>query len=853
MVKKAFLGFYLLILAPVFSFGAPPAIGISQFSGLDNQDPPNALQPGQSQDLLNVRIQPGGHSVSKRDGYALFQTVNAVSNTSIHGGYHFQQSSGTDVQLWGSDAGLYASINDGAFTLVSGGHTVGATWQCTDNLGIAYCFNSSGLENGVQTQGTGATTAYLVTVPSATIVTSTPLQLVIAGVPGNPSSISFSANNNFLNFVNGPLPTDPYTEIINAPGSRITHMGYYFGNLYWWKDQSFGYISGSASQGTVGITIISNQVGTLDNSSAFWNPTTYDQGNKFNSGTQTTTSGNPYFNEMSSLGGIFFRGQDGHIYQYDGYTLTRLSRIISPLIAASNRKKSGSWVQTSNADFGNGSTVNTDTSTFPGAIELENYQETFANTSPYTQYGTVGTGPFALQAVWQAVIGPQFNASINTMGFGNTAEIRFTNPKTVINSNWAIHLSFELPVPTVNTAVAVGWVNDAGDGYGIQRISGPSFNLISAGEYHAGSVINSLVTATTSTVTDATTFHTLDLTYSATGYAQMYLDGVLMGNFTASSFSGLDRLALLCNSPGTSGSFCYANSLAFSASTGTYVSAVHNAPNLTVWGNFLATDFQNGGSSIDYFTRSSTNSFTVNSSTPAWIPQTNNSIVAASTGTYFQMKSSFTVTSPLETPTLYDFAFNWTEGTVSEKAYMAYFNDAIWFSVSSGSSTSTNNTIFYLDLLNNTWLRDNIASNGFVIENNALYIGDPLSANVYKFGGVPADNGEDIHSYWKSMDFSGQDPTVQNTFDQADFAFAQASTTVNFVYAIDQTTSPVTNPLSLYSPNHSIVKRGFSLAPGKIGTYYNFKIEDNSSQAPWTLMGQKTTYTPLPWRPQTSL
>jgi hypothetical protein len=173
--------------------------------------------------------------------------------------------------------------------------------------------------------------------------------------------------------------------------------------------------------------------------------------------------------------------------------------------------------------------------------------------------------------------------------------------------------------------------------------------------------------------------------------------------------------------------------------------------------------------------------------------------------------------------------------------------------VSSGSSTSTNNTIFYLDLLNNTWLKDNIPANGFLVENNSLYLGDPLSASVYKFGGVTTDKGGAIQSYWKSMDFTGQDPTVQNDWDSADFAFKQSSSTVTFSYTTDQSTSLARTPLIyLYSPTHSIIKRGFALDHGTIGTYFNWQIGDNSSNSPWVLLGQRTSYTPLPWRPQIS-
>lgn len=958
-VKKAFLGLWLLILGPSSCFAA--SIGVNQFSGLDSQDPPNALQPSQSQDLLNVRLQPGGRSVFKRDGYGLFQMLNAVSTATVHGGYHFQQAGGSDVQLWGSDNGLFASVNDTAFVRVATA-TVGVTWQCTDNLGFAYCVTSSGVDTPVKTDGTLANTTYQGSIPSGTMIASTPLQLVVAGVPASPSTIYVSANNNFTNFTVGPLPTDSYTEIINSPGSRLTHLGYYFGNIYWWKDQSLGYMSGSAAAANVGITIISNQIGTLDNSSAFWNPTTYDAGNKFNSGAQTVSSGNPYFNEMASLGGVFFRGQDGHFYQYDGYSLSRLSRIITPNITGSNRRKANSWTQTSQSNFNTGISSQIfalSTSISPGDIVLSTNQ--FVDTSwslgTLIQLDTTTMAPSVILSSFSTTSSPanQSNQSNITLGvcysyIGNLAQAFTTdgNAQQIISGGFrgigggsspgcastyriktnnsgtpgtdvvtAAVAAFPVSdgpntvnfTPTTLTPNTTYWlwmdqcgsVNSYNDvdysnpnsythpnygpgnaavcnGFGYADIFQINVQGVQSFQYFStGSVTSRLfdITLTSNTFYGGATYYAY-LQTNETDNNQSISYGYQTSTGTSGSgpYVWTSSITISTNTsfgPLTSRYYRYVAQLNSSnpsltpvlstvttnlkISTGTYYSAVDNAPNLSTWGSFTASDLNTGISSITYYTRASTNSFTVLSSTPAWVGQTKNAMVTASTGTYMQMRGDFYLSAATETPTLNDFTFNWFEGTASDKAYINYFQDAILFAVSSGSTTATNNALFYLDLLNNTWLRDDIASNGLVIENNALYIGSPLTAKIYKFGGVTTDNSLPIHSYWKSMDFTGQDPTVQNSWDQADFAFGEASNTVTFTYTVDQSTGTFLKqvPLSLYSPVHSIVKRGFALANGEIGTYYNFKIEDNSSLPPWTLMGQRTSYSPLPWRPQLSL
>lgn len=861
--------FALSLLLSIPCFATTQNIVVNQFSGLDTQDPPSALQPNQSQDLLNVRLQPGGRSVYKRDGYGLFQTLNLVSTATIHGGYHFQQVSGSDVQLWGSDAGLYSIVSDGTPVLVATA-TTNSTWQCTDNLGFAYCVTNTGIDTPVKTDGTKVNTTYVGTIPAGTIVASTPLQLVVAGVSGNASSVYVSSNNAFANFGQGPLPTDPYIEIINAPGSRITHLAYYFGNIYWWKDQSFGYISGSASQGTVGITIISNQIGTLDDSSAFWNPTNYDTGNHFGTQAQAgspVSSGNPYFNELAQLGGIFFRGQDNHIYQYDGYNLTRLSRMITPNITASSTQKANFWTQTSASDFGNGSGFKTftDTTTIPGSVIPIGIVDNFSNNQNWTT--TAGSSSFSINSV---ILSTKAVTDL-TLPYGE-AQIKFSTVTTGNYPSWFesstvqfLECTHSLGRPCTFDNATMGLHTSTDDGYEANLDAGFngsilawSFSICRESKISDGKMCkNTLVQRFSSLPIDIST-HTLGLGYkSSSGLLTLYFDGVSTLTVTNTAISSetipfLNYETERSTSAAEDNQSCVFSNFNITSSTGTYYSSVNNAPNLNIWGTYVANDFTNGNSSITFSVRGSSNSFSVLSSTPSWIIQPNNATVNLSTNTFFQSKIDFYASASTETPTLNDFTFNWFEGQASDKSYISYFQDAIWFSVSSGSGTATNNTIFYLDLLNSSFLKDNIPANGFAVENNTLFIGDPLSSKVYRFGGVTSDNNSSIQSYWKSMDFTGTDPTVQNEFIQSDFSFLESSNTVTYTFDIDQSTNTTVFNIPTYSSKSSIIKRGFLLPVGKIGTYYNFSVGDNSSLPKWTFIGHRVEYNPLNWVPQTS-
>jgi len=909
----------LAFLGPKWAFAGD--IVVSNFgAGLNTYDNPAEIDPSASQGLLNVNIQPGGAAIFKRDGYGLFQTLG--SSQAIHGGYHFQQVGGNDVQLWGSSTTLFSSVNDSAFVKVGTG-TLGATWQCADSQGYAYCLSSS-RDMAIKTDGSSANSSYVNTIPLGTMLTFTPTQLVVAGVSGNESTIYVSSQNAFNGFTVGTLPSSPFTEPIASPGSRITHLAYYFGKLFWWKDQSFGYAT-FTNQFDWQLTIVSNQVGTLDNSDAFWNSSGFDSGAKF-SGTASANAG-------KSPGGIFFRGQDNHFYVYDGYYLTRLSRPITPTVAAASRKKANAWTQTTQADFQTGistPTANLSYTISPGNVIVSSFQVvensstqwvngTWSNLSVWPSSITISTNAVEIQnsgfengnfAGWTAsgagpptiqtsfsslscgAISPKsgtyFAATVNgiyenmhivlqdaissaaltstSIAFSNSCNWNFYSlPASNSNVGRRVRLHFYGGITdlisdsyvyngnSISFYVAMACRNDgcsAYEAYLLDVIGGTSSSTITTGSF-TSQVYNSGFSTTTYTVQSAFTANNSSPTFSL--YSGPTNSGPWTQIITSSGTNAVGKqYAYYSSTIALSGSGNYqsyiSNVSIIAESTGTYYSAVNNAPNFTSWGTFGADDTLPGISSITYYTRASTGSFTIQSSTPAWVLQSKNATVTASTGTYMQARADFYISAATETPTLNDFQFNWYEGSASDKAYITYFNDAIWFSVSSSSSSSTNNRIFYWDILNGAWLIYDIPANGFLVENNSLYIGSPTSDSVFKFGGVTTDNSAAINSYWRSKSFLGQDPFVQNEFTQADFVLGESSTTLTYTYTLDSKTSTVYT-MTAYDSAASLIQRNFLLPVGKIGKYYDFQIGDNSSNAGWRLMGHRTHYNALNWRP----
>jgi len=914
-----------VLLGPKWAFAGD--VVVSQFQGgLDTQDSPAELDPSQAQDLLNVNIQPGGAAIFKRDGYGVFQTTS-FSTAPIHGGYHFQQTGGSDVQLWGNATKLSAIVSDASPVVIATG-TDQATWQCADSQGFAYCLTSS-RDTAVKTDGSTANTSYSAGIPLGTMLTFTPTQLVVAGVSGNESTIYISQQNAFTTFTVGVLPSSAFTEPIASPGSRITHLAYYFGKLFWWKDQSFGYAT-FTNQNDWQLTIVSNQIGTLDNSDAFWNSSGFDSGAKF--------SGIASANAEKSPGGIFFRGQDNHLYVYDGYYLTRLSRAISPTVTAASRRKANLWKQSSQSELQTGSIVPTrslSTTISAGDVIVSSFGANERSQSTGWGSGTsnnfaIGTSSLSLvinnsgtvlnndfegtcasnvPANWTQASGPFVSGcsadactlgtcTVNPRTGSNMLEFTsdpsaFSTTMAILDANTLSTLSSTV-IPQTDVC---GWTQSsisAGSNIGKRfklRISGGGASYTTTQSYILGGditfyyngrskgsgkcfYIDDIANGSSTITSGSYTSQTYDTGLSSAIYqlsdvgytlnTATPLFGVLTATATTGPWTQIitatgtnvygNRYAKLVSSLSVTSSqnalTAIGNIAVVARSTGTYYSAVNNAPALTSWGTIGITDSVNA-STITYYSRSSTNSFTVLSSTPSWVLQPKNSNITASTGTYMQLRADFALVTATDTPTMSDFTFNWFEGTAASQAFITYFNDAIWFSVSSSSSASVNNRIFYWDILNGAWLIYDIPSNGFLVENNRLYFGDPSSGKIFLFGSVTTDNGANINSYWRSKSFLGSDPFVQNEFVQADFVLGQSSTTLTYTYTLDSKTSTAYT-MTVYDSAASLIQRNFLLPVGKIGKYYDFQIGDNSSNPAWRLMGHRAHYNALNWRPVTN-
>lgn len=920
-MKKTFLFLGVFLLAG--SLRADDIIyqNIGPFGGLNNTDSPIAIPANKASDLLNIDVSPGGKSVLKRKGYALFSNL-AISTSPVHGVHNFFDSSGNSVDLYFNDRWISASIGGAAVTVLSSTGSSGATWQCVDSQGFAYC-NSSARTSLLRTNG--ATFSYINSVNSTgTMVAVTTERLVTSGFAEAPNRVDFSKANAFSIWTIGSAATDAAQFTIVSPGSRITHIVYAFGRIIWFKDSSFGFIAigQETAQADWQIKTISPNVGTLDNTSVYWE------------------------------GILYFRGQDGHIYAYDGSNLTKLTRDLEGTISVSGNRTTSSWSQSSQADFETSSMTPLgflSTTINPGAIVLSTaipigdfVDDTAANfgaansvvnldtttTSGSVFLSTVvvskfyrGNDPFcsdvyvpASNSIFQSFLasstlrlthlsflvnrtGTPGNATIrvltdNTLKPGTTVAINTANFDTVSTSTYEF-VTVQLSSIHVVQAGSRYWVGismfgDASNSIafvvntaGCGGIGGDS-TWLSPGGFRNETLnysFNSM--EATGTIVSRTFDNGFSPDAWIWDWSTFYASGTVPSGTSISyeTQTSSDSACLNCFdsfvsvSSGSSPTstvkryFRYRASFTTNSSTspvltyieenltsrlrpyGTYYSQVNNITGaISAWDSFTANKIDNGGTQ-NFYIRAASGPFSIVSSTPLWTAISAGAVPSISTGAYIQIKDEFSVSKATQNPTLNDFTISWFEGQASDKAYASYFKDAIWWSIASGVSVSTNNRVLRLDLINQDWYLYDIGTNGMLVRNNALYFGSSSAGKIFKFGDTDNDNGSAIQAYWKSKDFVLGNPFVKKEFVNLSVsAGSVANSSATITYAIDGSSS-TTYQFPLFAGSNFYRHFNKNLPLGRIGSTFNVQFGNNGADQFFEVFAVQYGFRDKPWVP----
>lgn len=832
-MKKLLLIASLFLLAPLYAADVIPQT-VGPFGTLNNRDSSYTLPADKASDLLNVEITEGGKSVKKRKGYgAAFTLSNATS--AVHGTYIFYDANGNDVSLFFNDTRLNASVNGGTPVVLFSTGASGATYQCTDSLGFAYCANSA---RSALTK-ISATTSTFVTgfTSTGTMVAATPTRLAQAGFSDAPSRIDLSAETDFTNWTPGSLGSSPFQVTVNAPGARITHIVYAFGRLMWFKDTSFGYIliGNQPLQTDWVIKTVAYDIGTNDNTSVY------------------------------REGILYFRGKDSHIYAFDGSNYTRLTKEISATINMSQTRASNSWTQTDAADFGAGTlapALYADTSTVSGSLYLTFPDDfnSFRDGSSNSKQVWVST--FSGNAVGSVTVNSgilRLNTAGNTSGTGrNNIRTSTTTHDYRVGTTYYFTLSDINPTDaargevfyfTLSTNIANGNPDQNGSRFYVSFIATTTKGTSPAEYAYVGKINNQNDGDLCSTCSGDIQMPFVVQFYLSTTTYQLTVAGNTIASGTH-NWPGALVPYVYMGFQNTNNQNAYAaiDNFGIAPEVLTYTSVVKNAPFLTSWDTFQDHEISIGNGTVETnYIRSSTNSIAQTSSTPTFANISNGQIPTVSTGTYFQFRMVFTLTNPLSTLGLSDFTQNWFEGNAADKAYATYFSDKIIWSITSGAGATTNNKLLLYDLLNQGWLLWDIPSNGFTVRQNKLYFGSPSAGIIYKYGDNDNDAGSAINAYWKSKDYFGDSPFTDKEYAYLSVvAGSVASSSMTVTYTLNGSSSTAI-VMPLYSANSAFSKRNRNLPVGRVGNTFNVKFGNNAADQPFELFGLEYGIRPKPW------
>lgn len=797
---------------------------IGPFGTLNNYDSSMIIPSDKAQDLLNVDITPSGKSVKKRKGFATTFTL-AISTSATHGVYDFYDVNGNEVSLFFNDTRLSVSVNGGSPSVLFSTGSLNATYQCVDSAGLAYCANTS----RTSLLRINASSAYPVqTVNSTgTIVAVSPDRLALSGFSEAPNRIDFSKSATFGSWY-PPFSagTDPNQITITAPGSRIVHITYAFDRWIWFKDNSFGYILVGTNLADWTIRTISPSIGTLDNSSVY------------------------------KFGILYFRGQDGHFYSFDGTNVIRMSRDITATINTAQTRINAKWTQTSQADFSAGlltPNVYTDTITTPGSLQLtfpDNF-DVYRSTNPNSGY----------KPVWGEYIGGglppacTFNASAGLLNIVNpgssigacavyTSELlgdfkRGTTYHVVLNSLPSDAASgsrfiFSLqPVKTVSPTTTPG----------NSQVAYMFFLSTTSGRVYMNSSL--IQTNVISTSYDFSLPMSLDLYLSTTAFA-ITVNDIFVSSGAHTSTTG-PEYAYIAYQRLTAGSGTMkVDSFGVAPETVTWQSTLNNAPNITSWDSFTANKLDNNGTH-SFFIRASSTSIGINSSTPAWTSITPGLAPSISTNPYMQVRDDIFIGTWTATPQLNDTTINWFEGQAADKAYGGYYDNGIWWNVQLGTTNAYNNYVIRYDMLNNGFVLYDIPMNGFYVKNNSLYFGSSSSGTICKFGDVDNDNTSAINSYWKSKDFFSDSPFLDKEIGQMSISTTKNNGSIlNVYYTLSGSTTSTGYSFSM-SSNNSFLKNNRNIPGGKTGSTFNVKFGNNAADQPFEVNSIMVGTRSKPW------
>jgi hypothetical protein len=778
---KTLLGFFAAFGLAGNLFAAQFSIGGSM-RGLNDGDASILIEDQEAQDLLNVDVTENGYGIKKRSGYAEFKSLT-VSTAPVNGAHFFRDTSGYDNIVHAHNKFVSRSRNSGAYTNFLTTATLDSYWDFADSLGYLYGGNSSHDEIW---RYDGTTLTYYPSTPKGSILEFTPDRFVVSGTTANPNRINFSKLADPTDFTTGNNEEDPFYETFGMPGQSIQALKYVFGRLLIWTKNTLAYWAGT-NQFDGAFEDVSNTIGTVQSHSI-----------------------------VHDLGLVYWQGQDGHFYSYDGNSIAWISKKISGSVDDFTIPGMNGWTITSQADWGAGTFGGYLSSTSaPGSL-FDSYEgNQYSNSLLKTSVGAKGQS-----------FRPQndFILSYARLYLAESRPEEATNPQT---STWTIRTNGTTAWSSTFLSTATFYVLEANQGYFNVTFS-PAVSLSANTTYWI--VVSTMASQSCGAL----------CTYA---WAWSYQNSdVYSRGLSASALAGSQTLT-----PQYDMYFLVADS------SSVYQSESHaTGSNVSSWGIFEANQTLSGtGDSIAYAIYGDTDTSITLSNTGTYTSSqtiTSGSVPTIATAAYVTVGVTFTRSVSTETPAVNAVDVRWNEGGSVVTWGVVDKNHRIVWAVAEDGSAS-NNTSYIYDPRFDTWLKYDVPFNAPVNVDGTVYFSTASIGTVNQFPSGNTDAGSAITSYWKSKDFLSAAPYQEKMYDSVSIlAKSQTGSNLDITHTVN-TSSSVSNNFTLTDADGNSVHRiNYYLPSGTFGTFLSLQVGNQEGDAPWEVYGLSYSYEPKPWR-----
>lgn len=824
MLRQLGLASYLF-LVPAFALatgsGAPSSVPIREFGGLDTDTNPMFLKR-RTPDSQNVRTDVGP-GVQGTNGFVDYSTQTAADL------WRFHLSNGNRYLISRSSDSLKATLGNGTFDVQI------STVPLSVRIGAAqlgdYFYWTSATDGLKRWDGTTVSVASRTL--GCTDLVSHKTRLWCTGDAGNERTIYVSAAEDGADWAIDTFPadTDPARYVIGgALDEGLSDIyGPFQDRLVWYKDHSFGFVSGS-DRSDFHPEIVSREIGTA-----------YPESVKDCDGFLRWLGPNRTIWEWG--GGSFSPENEISSYREGGGIHNLLDTVLQ------GDANSRSWTQTSQDDWESGS-LDDGLSAAPSVGDVVfstsgSMHDDFSDGNYTSSPSWVSSISSVVASV--AVSGEELTFTVsNASGAANTFALYSSSFPPLTSGFVVFNFVSETIFGGSDFAMVVLSTQPSGtapDGIGV-RLHDALASTDNAIQKVIGGSLNSTL-STFSKGFGAGTNYEVKLEVVPDGTTSVYVDGSLLSSVSTSAFSG-QRFQSIHFGIGTGGvltSHTYgfdlvrfstgeALSLSPAQSLGTSISSFGQ-----LTGDHVLAD---GG--IDYIVYTDTDTvLSAEDASSFTSSQTvvSGGIVTLATAPYARVAVNFTRTASTQTPTLSEFTLRWNEGSTLKVA--SIYADQRYGLAVAISSTSNNRWLWY------DWNREwQLDTSLYPVVTALVYNGAPYFGNdagIWQMGSGYTQDGTAISSYYVTPTHVPTGLDVHSNFSHLFVTTERSDATLATVYYLDGRATEnalASKAMNLQTGNQNF-KLSFPLTQRRYGKTISLKWSVTSSSA-WRILAGNLDY-----------